>query len=91
MPSLNKSFLENTFNTFKSFDWFIILLVFLISIISLLVLSSLDFQDKNLVEKHSIRIAFSFLVFVIFPRLVNKLKILLLAIWVLSELFSIAL
>ena len=64
MPSLNKSFLENTFNKFKSFDWFIILLVFLISIISLLVLSSLDFQDKNLVEKHSIRIAFSFLVFV---------------------------
>ena len=65
MPSLNKSIIENFFLKLKSLDWFIITLIILISIISLLVLSSLDTGNKNLVEKHFLRIIFSFIVFLI--------------------------
>tara|TARA_B100001027_G_scaffold101301_1_gene69599 strand:- start:12580 stop:13698 length:1119 start_codon:yes stop_codon:yes gene_type:complete len=65
MYSFNKSFIEIFYNKLKSFDWFIILLITAISIISLIVLSSLDFNDKDLVEKHFLRIVFSFLIFLI--------------------------
>ena len=65
MSSLNRGIAENFFLKLKSLDWFIITLIIIISAISLIVLSSLDTGDKNLVEKHSLRIIFSFLVFLI--------------------------
>lgn len=65
MLSLNKSFLEIFFSKLKSFDWLIIFLILIISLISLLVLSSLDFNNQNLVEKHFIRIIFSFFIFLL--------------------------
>ena len=65
MPSLNKGFAENFLSKLKSLDWFIITLVMVISVVSLIVLSSLDTSDKNLVEKHFIRIIFSFIIFLI--------------------------
>ena len=65
MSSLNKGIIENFFLKLKSLDWFIIALTVTISIVSLVVLSSLDSGNKNLVEKHFLRIIFSFLVFLI--------------------------
>ena len=65
MSRLNKGIIENFFLKLKSLDWFIIILVILISIVSLVVLSSLDTGNKNLVEKHFLRIIFSFIVFLI--------------------------
>ena len=65
MPNLNRSIFEKFVLKLKSLDWFIITLIILISIISLVVLSSLDTGNKNLVEKHFIRIIFSFMVFLI--------------------------
>ena len=63
MPSLNRSIFENFVLKLKSLDWFIITLIIIISIMSLVVLSSLDTGSKNLVEKHFLRIVFSFMVF----------------------------
>ena len=59
MYSLNKGIIENSLIKLKSLDWFIISLMLLLSAISLIVLSSLDTGDKNLVEKHFLRIVFS--------------------------------
>ena len=63
MYSLNKGIIENSLIKLKSLDWFIISLMLILSAISLIVLSSLDTGDKNLVEKHFLRIVFSFIVF----------------------------
>ena len=65
MSSLNKGIIENFLLKLKSLDWFIIALIVTISIISLVVLSSLDTSNQNLVEKHFLRIIFSFVVFLI--------------------------
>ena len=65
MSSLNKGIIENFLLKLKSLDWFIIALIVTISIISLVVLSSLDTSNQNLVEKHLLRIIFSFVVFLI--------------------------
>ena len=65
MYSLNKGIIENSLIKLKSLDWFIISLMLILSAISLIVLSSLDTGDKNLVEKHFLRIVFSFIVFLI--------------------------
>ena len=56
MYSLNKGIIENSLIKLKSLDWFIISLMLILSAISLIVLSSLDTGDKNLVEKHFLRI-----------------------------------
>lgn len=58
----NNFFLELV-EKFKSLDWVIVTLVFIIGVISLFVLSSLDFNNKNLVEKHTLRFVFAFLIF----------------------------
>ena len=65
MLSLNKSFFQNFTSKIKSMDLVILFLVIIISSISLFVLSSLDFNNKGLVEKHSLRIIFSLLIFLI--------------------------
>ena len=65
MLSLNKSFFQNFTSKIKSMDLVILFLVIIISSISLFILSSLDFNNKGLVEKHSLRIIFSLLVFLI--------------------------
>ena len=65
MLSLNKSFFQNFTSKIKSMDLVIFFLVIIISSIGLFVLSSLDFNNKGLVEKHSLRIIFSLLVFLI--------------------------
>ena len=65
MLSLNKSFFQNFTSKIKSMDLVIFFLVIIISSISLFILSSLDFNNKGLVEKHSLRIIFSLLVFLI--------------------------
>jgi len=65
MLSLNKSFIQNFTSKIKSMDLVILFLVIIISSISLFILSSLDFNNKGLVEKHSLRIIFSLLVFLI--------------------------
>ena len=65
MSSLNRGIIEDFVIKLKSLDWFIIALVILLSLTSLIVLSSLDTGDKNLVEKHFLRIVFSFIVFLI--------------------------
>ena len=65
MLSLNKSFFQNFTSKIKSMDHVILFLVIIISSISLFILSSLDFNNKGLVEKHSLRIIFSLLIFLI--------------------------
>ena len=65
MYRFNQNIIENIFSKLKSLDWIIIVLIFLISLISLVVLNSLDFKDSNLVQKHTVRILISFLVFLI--------------------------
>jgi len=65
MLSLNKSFFQNFTSKIKSMDLVILFLVIIISSISLFILSSLDFNNKGLVEKHSLRIIFSLLIFLI--------------------------
>ena len=65
MLSLNKSFIQNFTSKIKSMDLVILFLVIIISSISLFILSSLDFNNKGLVEKHSLRIIFSLLIFLI--------------------------
>jgi hypothetical protein len=59
------NFKSNFFSNFRSIDFQLVFLVILIFLISLLTLQSLDFGNKNLVLKHSIRFAFSFFVFLI--------------------------
>ena len=49
----------------KSLDWIILSLIILISLVSLLTLSSLDFNNNNILQKHSYRIIFSFFIFFI--------------------------
>ena len=70
MLRLNKSFLENFSTKIKSMDFVIFSLMVLISLISLTVLSSLDFNNKGLVDKHFLRICFSLIVFLIAALLV---------------------
>jgi len=65
MLRLNKSFLENFSTKIKSMDFVIFSLMILIALISLTVLSSLDFNNKGLVDKHFLRICFSLIVFLI--------------------------
>jgi len=59
------NFKSNFFSNLRSIDFQLVSLVVLIFLISLLTLQSLDFGNKNLVLKHTIRFAFSFFVFLI--------------------------
>ncbi len=59
------NFKSNFFPNFRSIDFQLVFLVILIFLISLLTLYSLDFGDKNLVLKHTIRFAFAFFVFLV--------------------------
>ena len=54
----------------KLLDWVIVSIILITGLLSLFVLSSLDFNNKNLVEKHALRFLFSFLIF-IFVSLTN--------------------
>jgi len=70
MIKTNQDKINIFFFFFQQLDWVIILIMFLIGFISLSILSSLDFSDKNLVEKHTARFLMSFLIF-IFVSLIN--------------------
>lgn len=70
MIKINQDKIYIFFEKVKQLDRVIILIMFLIGFISLSVLSSLDFSDKNLVEKHTARFLMSFLIF-IFVSLIN--------------------
>ena len=59
------NFKSNFFPNLRSIDFQLVFLVILIFLISLLTIHSLDFGDKNLVLKHTIRFAFSFFVFLV--------------------------
>ncbi|MDA7564643.1 rod shape-determining protein RodA [Pelagibacteraceae bacterium] len=63
MPSLNQNIFQIFFTKIKSLDWIVLSLIILISLVSLLTLSSLDFDNKNILQKHSYRIIFSFFIF----------------------------
>ena len=63
MPSLNQNTFQIFFTKIKSLDWIILSLIILISLVSLLTLSSLDFNNNNILQKHSFRIIFSFFIF----------------------------
>ena len=53
------------FQKLKFFDFLILAIVLLIGLISLFTLSSLDFNDNNIVQKHFIRFLFSFFIFIL--------------------------
>ena len=68
MPSLNQNIFQIFFQKIKSLDWIILFLIALISFVSLLTLSSLDFNNDNILQKHSYRIIFSFFIFLLLQQ-----------------------
>lgn len=64
MLKLNRGSYNNLFYKLKLLDWLIFSFITVIGIVSLFVLSSLDFDNNQLVQKHLIRFIFSLLIFI---------------------------
>lgn len=65
MLRIGQDNISDYFQKLKFFDFLILFLVLLIGLISLFTLSSLDFNDNNIVQKHFIRFLFSFCIFIL--------------------------
>ena len=64
MLKLNQGLFNDLFYKIRLLDWTIFSFILVIGLVSLFVLSSLDFNNDKLVQKHFLRFVFSFFIFI---------------------------